>query len=59
MTIILGPDGPGDPSDTRQMIERERKQTEETVRLDNTRFAIALIAVAALIAGFAVLLSKL
>jgi carbamoylphosphate synthase small subunit len=59
MTIILGPNGPGEPSETRQMIERERKLTEETVRLTNKRFGIALFVVAALIAGFALLLSKI
>lgn len=59
MTIILGPDGPGEPSDTRQMIERERRAiTEESVPITNTRFVIALVAVALLIAGFALLLAK-
>jgi hypothetical protein len=59
MTIILGPNGPGEPSDTRQMIERERKLTEETVPFSNKRFGIALFVVAAVVAGFALLLSNI
>ena len=59
MTIILGPDGPGEPGDTRQMIERERIKTEGMLPLTNKRFGIALFVVAALIAGFALLLSQI
>jgi len=58
MTIILGPDGPGEPSDTRQMIERERRRTSESVPLSNKKFGIALVLIAALIALFAYVLSR-
>ncbi|MEJ7598911.1 MAG: hypothetical protein WKG01_13465 [Kofleriaceae bacterium] len=56
MTIILGPDGAGEPSDTRQLIERERV-TEQTTKVTTKRFAIALFVIAAAILGFALILN--
>lgn len=48
MTMILGPNGPGEASDTRQMIERERVNDDRgSHAVTNLRFLIALLVIVA------------
>lgn len=53
MTMLdLGPERPGQPSDTRQMGEYGRAETEQ-IHLSGRTFWIALVVIAALIAAYA------
>jgi hypothetical protein len=58
MTMIdLGPERPGHPSETRQMGEQGRAQTHQgDVKVSGRQFVIALIIIAIVIAGFALVL---
>jgi hypothetical protein len=60
MTMMdLGPERPGQPSETRQMGEQGRAKThQEEVNVSGRNFVIALVIVAAAIAVFAYLLSR-
>lgn len=54
MTMMdLGPERPGQPSDTRQMGEYGRAETEQ-IHVSGRTFWIALVVIAALIAVYAV-----
>jgi hypothetical protein len=54
MTMMdLGPERPGQPSDTRQMGEYGRATTEEQIHVSGRTFWIALVVIAALIAVYA------
>lgn len=58
MTMMdLGPERPGQPSETRQMGEQGRAQTHQgEVKVSGRQFVIALVIIAAVIAGLALLL---
>jgi hypothetical protein len=50
----LGPERPGAPSETRQMVERNRMETEQT-RVSTPAFFIALGAIVLAILGIALI----
>lgn len=50
----LGPERPGDPSETRQLVERGRTQTGAEV--NGSAFVLGLVAVLLAIAGLVLLL---
>ncbi|MGE0401774.1 MAG: hypothetical protein AB7T06_34045 [Kofleriaceae bacterium] len=60
MTMIdLGPERPGQPSETRQMGEQGRAETHQgDVNVSGRQFVIALVIISAAIAMFAYLLSR-
>lgn len=60
MTMIdLGPERPGQPSETRQMGEQGRAKTHrEEVNVSGRQFVIALVIISAVIAVFAFLLTR-
>lgn len=60
MTMIdLGPERPGQPSETRQMGEQGRAKThQEEVNVSGRQFVIALVIISAVIAVFAFLLTR-
>jgi hypothetical protein len=60
MTMIdLGPERPGQPSETRQMGEQGRAETHQgDVNVSGRQFVIALVVIAAAIAVFAFLLTR-
>lgn len=57
--IDLGPERPGQASDTRQMGEQDRAETHQgDVNVSGRQFVIALVIIAAAIAAFAYILSR-